>query len=704
MTVQVLSYRWSFFLTNVQCYIPSFMLYTFRSWHISRVFLGLLLAGFFQTSHAREFVPFQSVPQLKLTGFSGYTNLEYQLNDQVSKGTSSNSHSTYSTLRGDLSLSSQGFIFHPNFITLDVGGGPTFESTTNQTDFTSSTLQGANYNFRAMASFLREKPYRGSVFFERANPSISLQGGQTFTLGTIRYGGSLSLLEPVLPIPLEAQFIRTQTEGSGSGRNVNDISDTLSLATTKSLGELGTTSAQYSFSQQDSSSGSQDLAIQNVSSTSQSVSFDHQVDIGDNAKYHVDNRFAYNTSSYSGQQSGYDQDDMRFNTNLRAKLLEELQASGQYSFNTSTQSRENYTTHGLGANLAYTPNNIWGVNGGVTAQENTGSQFRSSTRGVNGSAHYFQELPIGSAVFNYGAGYSVSEQVALSATRLVSGESIVMSSTIVSSLSNRNVVGAVRVWNLTRTQEYVEGFAFKVTTFGTETRLVRLIAVGPGSIFEGENVLVDYSFDVGGSNATSTLGQNLNADWTISEHYSAYFRYSTSTPTLTSGFATTSLNKTSGTTIGTRTNLPVKILGIPVKFTSNVELESRQESNTSFRRLGDDYSIQTEDHVFGLGSFRVGMRHETRVSSGDASQTSTMLGYDISYWAKRWFGIDLSANASFTRSSTNAIVGTSFGQNINAGWQLQKFSVTSSLSRINNTQDSNENTNTVFRIYLRRNL
>ena len=67
-------------------------------------------------------------------------------------------------------------------------------------------------------------------------------------------------------------------------------------------------------------------------------------------------------------------------------------------------------------------------------------------------------------------------------------------------LSHQYVVaGTVVVTNQLQTQTYIENVDYLIVVVGAETRLQRLSS---GSILDGEDVLADYTYDIGGSYAS----------------------------------------------------------------------------------------------------------------------------------------------------------------------------------------------------------
>ena len=263
-------------------------------------------------------------------------------------------------------------------------------------DTSSDQSKGALYNLTGRATILRDKPYRGSVFYDHLNPTLSVSPGQVLTQQNTRYGFDMSILGPVTPVPVYVDATRTHSQGRGVDRIIEDMLDRLNFKATRSFGALGATQVQYQSTKQASISGS------------------------------------------------------------------------------------DYT----------------------------------------------------------------------------------------------------------------------ITVVGLETRLQRLIG---GNIVDGQEVLVDYSYDVGGTYAYAQSDQTLNINWSLRNYVSVYLRYIESTPRLTSGSPTFQLNTVRGSLYGVRADMPLK-----TPFESSVggsfESEDRRETISPYTRVASDVYVQSEDPFFGSGN------------------------------------------------------------------------------------------------------
>ncbi|MBL0125667.1 MAG: hypothetical protein IPP88_24395 [Betaproteobacteria bacterium] len=105
---------------------------------------------------------------------------------------------------------------------------------------------------------------------------------------------------------------------------------------------------------------------------------------------------------------------------------------------------------------------------------------------------------------SYSVRYDQRTQTASGAKTAIVGERIVLNGTAPAALLQARVTaGSVVVTNASRTQVFIEGIDYVLTIIGNSTRVQSLLS---GSILDGEAVLVDYLFDIGGTYANTELG------------------------------------------------------------------------------------------------------------------------------------------------------------------------------------------------------
>lgn len=652
----------------------------------------LLLAG---RGHAEEIAPYM------LTGIDGYVTLQYVQDEQTTNqpGATGRSRQSQSGIRNEIFVMTHSYIYHPNLLTLDIGGGPVLHGESYIGDTGETRARGVLYNFTARATVLRDKPYTGALFFSHMNPTVSVAPGQVLMQENTRYGFDFSLLAPVTPVPMQMGFVRSHTLGRGTDRQVDDKFDQFNLSASRSYGALGATQVQYQMGRQSSQSGSQNLPIQSSSASNQTINVDTRLQFGDNRQYDFANVVSFNTQRYTLESGVFPElTDRRFMVDLRARHSDQLHSYGFYNYGRSSQGDLDSVTQAASAGLSYWPMAGLESGFGLRTDSNKTRQFFAQSQGIDGSIRYERPLPLGVAQGSYGFRYDSRSQQASSPQTSILGERITLSGTAYIALANPRVIaGSPVVSNAGRTQIFIDGIDYVLTIVGTESRIQRLIG---GRILDGEQVLVDYAYDVGGTYAYNQFDQTLNLNWNLSRYLSVYFRRFVSMPRLASGSPTFPLNEVKSSTYGLRADLPFNV-GLPLTLGGGLEFEDRNETISPYRRLVGDFYVQTDEPLFGLGSVRATLRR-SRIEYAIATQNSDLRGHELRFWSRHWFGIDFTAALSAERDDAGFIPRRRSDGMIGAQWQERKFMLTTSLVRTREIQSSVERNRTTFQFLAKR--
>ncbi len=641
------------------------------------------------------------IEAFKLTGIDGYVTLNYVQDQQTTDqpGTASRSRQAQSGFRNEIFVMTHSYVYHPNLMTLDLGGGPILHSESFTGETGAARARGALYNLTARATLLRDKPYTGTVFFSHLNPTVSVAPGQVLTQENTRYGFDFSLLGAASPVPLQAGFTRSHSQGRGADRLVDDRIDQFNLGASRSYGALGSTSVQYQTSHQASQSGSQNLPIQSSKASNHALNVDTRLQFGEKRQYDLANLVSFNTQGYAlGSAALPDLKDGRFVLDLRARHSDKLHSHGLYNYGHSHQGELDSVIQAASAGLSYWPVTGLETSLGMRGDNNRTRQFNARSNGIDGSFRYEQPLPVGVGQLSYGARYDSRAQQAQSSQTSVLGELITLSGVAYIALSRPNVVGGTSVVsNAGRTQIFVAGVDYLLTVVGTETRLQRLIG---GRILDGEQVLVDYAYDVGGTYAYNQFDQTLNLNWSLSRYANGYFRHFISAPRLASGSPSFPLNEVRSSIYGLRADLPFNP-GLQVTLGGGIEFEDRHESVSPYRRMANDLYLQTDEPLFDFGNLRASLRR-SRIEYAVAAQNSDVRGYELRYWSRQWFGIDLTAVLSAERDDAGLVPRHRSDGSIGVQWQERKFTLTSGLIRTRETQAGIERNRTTFQFLAKR--
>lgn len=644
------------------------------------------------------------IAPFRLTGVDGYVEARYLRDENAASnpGTGTGSRQTASTMREEIFLMTHSYVYHPTLLTLDVGGGPILDKSAYATESSSNQASKPLYNFTGRATFLRDKPYRGALFYEHLNPTQSVGPAQVMLTENTRYGGNFSLLSPVTPLPVHVEATRYTSQGRSAEQTIDDRIDQFTLRSERRIGARGDTRFQYQAFRQESFSGSTGLPIQASRSNNDVVNLDTRLKFGDTGQYDVNNFITYRTQNYSaGQSANVDFRDFRFLTNLLARHSDALQTFGTYSFNTSRQGDQTTTLNSLNGGVNYQMTRDLYGSLGMREDRTKSTQFTSTFSGLNGSATYRWQLPLGLATANYTFAYSVRDQKAGGQEVRVLGEHVTLSGTTLVKLSSQQVVpGSVVVSNLTRSQIFVEGSDYVLSTVGLDTRVQRLIG---GNIVDGQEVLVDYATSVGGTYAINQFDQGVNLNWAPQSYLNIYMRYFDSAPHLTSGTPTFQLNPSKSMIYGTRADVPLSVLSEEVLIGGYTEHEDRREAIAPYTRVQYEAYTQTTLPFISRGGIRVGTRHTKIDYELNPTQGVNLIGYDGRLWSRLPYGIELSIDARRERDTGALIPRQSSYATARAQWRYRSFLTTFNLTRTHDTQGAAERTRTRGELLLRRN-
>lgn len=641
----------------------------------------------------------------RLTGWDGYVSTSYFADElstyqgAIGSSPGSGQRTSQSDLRVEAFLMTHGYVYHPKFMTLDIGGGPIFQASALTTDSVTDRSQKPLYNLTATATILADRPYNGKVYFEHLNPVVMLSPGEVFQEENQKYGFAFSLLAPVSPVPFTIELWRSHTQGESTQRFVDDRIDQFTFKGDRALGSYGTTQLGYQAQQQESASGSLNLPIQNSRLNSQQLNADTSLVLGADRNYRVFNSIVYSKNDYTLEQGPSPKlDDFRVLLNYFGTHARELQSFGNYNYLRNVQDGLATTINTMNAGVNWLPVPGSWVTAGMHANDVRAPTFTLRNYGPEAGFNYERALPFGTATVGYGARYDWRDQRAGAAQTPIVGERVVLRGTSPSTLAQPLVVASsVVVNNAQRTQVYTAGIDYDLTVVGVTTRLQRILS---GSILDGEEVQVDYAYDVGGTYANTQFDQNVNLVWGLSNYFSVYFRYLDLRPHVTSGVPSSPLNTVHDTTYGTRADVPLRF-ALEMLVGGYVEREDRRETIAPFVRTEGEFYVKSEIPFVTSADLRAGMRR-TRTVAENALQNVNLTGYDLLLTWRSPLGITLSATGMYERDTGGVDTREQRLGKLRALWRFRRLTLTLDFLRSRELQGSFSRNHSTGQITLRR--
>lgn len=650
---------------------------------------------------AAEVAPF------RLIGYEGHVLVRYLLDDNSSQQTAggqeagAKSRQKLTDLREEVFLMTHSYVYHPNFLLADLGGGPILDTSGFATDDSNTRSTKPMYNLVGRATVLRDKPYRGTVFYEHLNPTQSVGPAQVLLTESDRYGLNASLLEPVTPVPLFLEASRSHSKGSGADQTLDDRIDQVLFRADRRIGTLGNTRFGYTGIRQDSLSGSAGLPIQASHNRSNVADLDSRLSFGAKREYELSNVANFSSQEYSTDQGTIaDTRDLRFTLDLRGQHSPDLMSYARYNFTDSRVDAQSTRLHSASAGATCQASPDLSGTLAVQGDYNKTTQLTSTTAGINGSVTYRHAVPLGQASASYNFAYAGRDQQAFAEQALIVGERLTLPGTTLVPLRTPNVVpGTVVVMNVPRTQTFIEGIDYVLSVLGVTTRIQRVIG---GNIVDGQEVLADYAFEVGGTYAMRQFDNSLNLNWEIRQYLSLYVRYFDSAPSLVSGQPTFEINPVRNTLWGARADVPLSMFSEDLTVGGFVEREDRREVISPGLRQAWEAYVQSDLPFIGRGGIRVGAR-QTRVDYDNSPEQGVNLrAYDLRIWSRLGYGFDVSIDATRERDTGTPVLRERNFLSAKLQWRIRQFRLTFDLTRTRDAQGPTERTRNYAQLVLRR--
>ncbi len=656
---------------------------------------ALALLGAAAAGHAQE----QEIAPFRVTGVDGYASLRYLGDEFATSQNGVRTRQRIAEMREELFIMTHSYVYHPRFLSLDAGGGPVFQQGRHASELGDTSANASLYNLSTRATFLRDKPYFGSLFYDHLNPTVVVSPGSAMTQETTRYGFDLSLIEPVA---VSVDGTHTATQGRGAERVVDDRIDQLSLRASRPLGTGGLTEFRYQSSRQESMSGSPNLPLQQTSFDRRNAQLETRLRFGQRGQYDLFNLVGLDRQAFGlSQQAVPERDERRFLVDLHGRNTDTVTTSANYFRDAIDQDVLSSTLNAGSAGLTYAPTRELSLGLGARADRTRTEQFSARSGGVDGSIQYRRPfLAPGTLATSYSVRYTKREQNAAQPQASVAGETVSLSGTTPVALAQQRVVaGSVTVSNLTRTQVFTEGIDYQLSVVGVTTRIQR---VPGGNILDGQSVLVDYVHEVGGTFTFDQVDQTVNLGWSVGSYFSVYYRYLDSSPQLMSGEPTTQLNTVRSNLYGSRADVPIGA-SVVTMLGGLLEYEDRRETIAPYRRREIGAYVQTEEPVFGTGNMRLSTRRLNQ-DFDNSPQSVRLTGYELGLWTRHPLGLDLSANATWERDTGGPVERTRTLASARSQWRYRRAVLTAELVRAKEAQGTFEHRRTLAQLLFRRDL
>lgn len=651
--------------------------------------LTLVLTG---ACLAEDLAPF------RLTGIDGHAAVSYLSDTERQGDGSTTSTLAIASLQEELFLNTHSYFYHPNFLKMDLGGGPLFVQNRYEADGVVNRESSALYNLVGRLSFLEQKPYPFAVYYEHLNPTVTTSLTQSFTQTNTRTGATFSLREPLSPVLVDTAVFRQRSEGRSTTYVVDDDNEQASVRLSTNFGPDRYSQFFYQVNRLQSASGSPDLPIVSARVESRTASFDGRFLLGAQRELTYTQIIGMNSLSFVRPDFQVEREDYRFSPDLRWQHSDRLTSFYNYSLYKSNETTVaatavEATNQSARAGLAHYDADRLSVTADVHARDDriTGLALRSYGTGVQGG----YTRPWEHAVLRLNAGliYDQNEREATAALIDRIGESVTLVDAIPVTLAQEFIdTATIRVFNLARTQEYTLA-DYRIIVIGTRTQIQRLAT---GTILDGQQVLVDYAFRTGGTAGYRYLNQSYQASLTLYRYYTVYARYFGADYRLTSGAPTLPLNPSHNILYGLRVDQPLlsgASAGIEVMF------ERQEEEISPYRRQNYDAYLQLPVWA------RIGTRLSARrlfVEYANSPEDVDLVGWAVQLRSSPWLYTSLTAESTYEEDTGGTLRRAIVRNSLGVEWRFRQLSVRGEGQHAREELGTFERDRTVIRLTARR--
>lgn len=640
----------------------------------------------------------QEIAPFRLTGIEGNVSLRYASDALVTE--SSGAGSTYEVRSGfeeELSVLTHSYVYHPNFLNIDLGGGPLLVQNRLKTDAGDNRSSDTLYNLTGRFSFLEQKPYPFVLYYEHLNPSVSLGVADRLLQTSTKVGANASLLPPLSPVSLNLDVFRQDSEGKGLGVVQDDTNSQTTLRAHRAIGDAGYGQFVYQTNHRESRSGSPNLPIQASTSDSRNMTFDSRHLFGERRQFQLTQLMSYNTQEYLIAGTPFTPyRDFRFSPDLRWEHSPERSSFYRYNLFDGSQGSQETRNQSATVGLTQRWEQRLTATGDVHGEDNRTTGVDQNARGVAGSLHYRRPLSFGDLQLSGGLRYDERDRRASVDQIAVLGERIALPDAVAVALASEFIVAAtVAVSNLGRTQTYIPDLDYELVTIGNKTSVRRLIG---GAILDGQEVLVDYSYQTGGSFRYVAQDRSVQANLALYRYFNLFAGYRDAPQRLVSGTPTLALNSVRNTYYGARAGLPV---GNIAEAGGEARHERQQEDIAPFTRDSYDAYVQFPVPRTSTAILRMAGRRVIADNIGSPEDVNAR-GWTLRLQARPGLRATLSAEQSYDKDTGGTIPRRDRVTAILAEWRIRQLTLRAEGRRSREEQGGFVRERTLVRALARR--
>ena len=556
--------------------------------HISKLkhrsfLIASIMVGSMQVASAEEIKTFG------FTGYDGYIDFRYLDDEQSSKQAAPVRRSEERTAyQEEIHVVTHSYIYHPKFLSMDIGGGLVFVqnkivvdviNSTNIETYNSNESSDSLVNFSAKLNFLTEKDYPFSLFYDRSNPIVSPSLDEQFLQKNTRYGANFTWRTPIV---YTFQTSTYQSKGVGFNLVVDEEITQSNLRAYRSFGLDGYAQVLYQQNKAESKSGNLNATITPTNRTAESANFDMRYKFGGAKQYEF-----VGLLSQLKQNPQPNLKETRVSPELRWKHSKTVKSFYKANFIKSEQDTNTITNSQLSAGISEQNKVGFSQQYGVHVDESKNDSTNETVDGASGIFSYAKPFKDGGLNLSASYNYDQRNQVATRTFVPVFNERHVLTGTTPSDLKNKFIgdITTIKVFNVSRSQQYSVNVDYRLLTIGSVTQIQRIAG---GGILDGQDVVIDYEYTSGGTFKSNIFNQDYQISLNFFKYYNTSARYRDIDHDLDEG-STNRLNSSETTSYGGGVNYPISTW---LNFTADTLYEDHIEEVASYDRSSTKVSFQ----------------------------------------------------------------------------------------------------------------
>ena len=646
----------------------------------------------------------EDIAPFRFTGFDGYAAIDYLSDTQRTTVGGPTSTQAIAKLQETVFLDTHSYFYHPNFLKMDLGAGPLFVQDRFESSGVVNRETSDLYNLAGRLSFLEQKSTPFAVYYEHLNPTVSTSLTQSFIQTNTKTGATFTVREPLSPVLVTTEVFRQRSEGRSTTLIVDDDVEQASARLSTNFGPDKYGQLYYQVNRLQTSGGISDLPIVPTQVESRTASFDGRFQFGSKREFTYTQVIGLNSLSFVRPDFLLEREDFRFSPDVRWQHSDSLTSFYNYNLYKSNETVVDATNQSARAGVIHRDSDRVAVTADVHGTDDriTGLDLRTYGAGVQAS----YTRPWTDVVLRLSAGvlYDQNDRDAAAALINIVGERIALVDGIPVTLAQEFIdTATIRVFNLARTQEYCPDVTplppgcttadYRVIVIGSRTQIQRLAT---GNILDGQEVLVDYAFQTGGSARYNYVNQNYQAGLTLYRYYTVYVRHFDANYRLTAGLPTLPLNSQRNTLYGLRIDQPL-MTGMTVG--GEASFERQDEEIAPYNRQSYDIYLQLPE--WARTSPRLSARR-LFVEYANSLEDVDLTGWALQLRSNPWSYTSLTAEVNYEEDTGGTLRRVIVRDTLGLEWRFRQLLVRGEGQYTREEQGTFERNRTVIRFTARR--